>query len=345
MAATSKDVARLAGVSQPTVSRALRGLTGVSDETRRRIEEAAETLGYLPSHAGRALVTRRTRRVGIVVADLTNPFYPHLVAPLLERFARAGYRSVLFAEDEREAVRAGDLADDSLDGVVLTTTLSDSPLPAELRRRRMPFVFLNREGEGPADASVMDDDGGAALLADLLVAAGHRRFGAVMGPAGTSTGRGRRAGFARALAAHGLELPAEATIVSRAYGYPEGRDGLRALLDLPVVPSAVFCANDVLALGALDEATRLGIRVPEDLSVVGFDDIGLAGWERFRLTTVHTDLELLAGVAADLLLHRIADPDADPQRVVQQPQLVLRGTHGRAPARRTGRRPTRGRSR
>lgn len=344
MAATSKDVARRAGVSQPTVSRALRGLPGVSDGTRRRIEDAAESLGYLPSHAGRALVTRRTKRVGIVVADLTNPFYPHLVAPLLDRFARAGYRSVLFAEDEDEAVRAGDLADDSLDGVVLTTTLSDSPLPEELRRRGMPFVFLNREGEGPADASVMDDEGGAALLAELLVSAGHRRIGAVLGPMTTSTGRGRHVGFARTLEARGLELPEAATVVSQAYGYPGGRSGLRKLLALSTPPTAVFCANDVLALGALDEATRLGVRVPEELSVVGFDDIGLSGWERFGLTTVRTDLDQLAGAAADLLLRRFADPDAPPRRLVQQAQLVLRSSHGAPPARRTARRHVRGRS-
>lgn len=327
MPATSHDVARLAGVSQPTVSRALRNQQGVAPDTRRRIEEAAAALGYVPSQLGRGLATRVTRRIGIVAAELTNPFYPHLVEPLHDRFERAGYRSVLFAEREDNHVAFADLVDGLLDAVVLTTTVLGSPLPRELTQRGLPFVFLNRDGgDVAADAVVMDNALGARLVADLLVDSGHRRIGAVFGPRTTSTGREREAGFRGQLATHGLDLPSRAT-VSGPFSFAAGRAGIRALLSSEDRPSAIFCANDVLALGALDETTRMGLRVPQDVSIIGFDDITMAGWERFSLTTVHSDLAGLAGVAADLLLERIADPDRAPCRVIQRPELVLRGSH------------------
>jgi LacI family transcriptional regulator len=335
--ATSRDVARLAGVSQPTVSRALRGQRGVADETLRRVQDAATKLGYVPSQLGRGLATRSTRRIGIVAAELTNPFYPHLVEPLHDNFERAGYRSVLFAEREDNHVAIADLVDGLLDGVVLTTTLLGSDLPAELGKRGMPLVFLNRRSyDVQGDAVVVDNAYGGRLVADLLAESGHRRIGAVFGPRATSTGRERESSFRERLAEHGIEL--DENLVSRGvFAFDRGRAGMRAVLDVPHPPTAVFCSNDVLALGAIDEAARMGVRVPEDVSVVGFDDINLAAWKRFDLTTVHCDLVNLASVAADLLLKRIADPDRMFSQVVQRPELVLRGSHSRLatrPARR-----------
>jgi len=327
MAATSHDVARLAGVSQPTVSRALRGESGVAIETRQRVEDAARFLGYVASQLGRSLATLRTRRIGIVAAELTNPFYPHLVEPLHDHFERAGYRSVLYAEREDSRVEFAELVDGSLDGIVLTTTVRGSALPRALLERGMPFVFLNRENdERAADAVVMDNEHGATLVADLLAGLGHHRIGAVFGPQSTSTGAQRETGFRGGLAAHGMQLAKHAT-VRGPFAFVAGRDGLRTLFAAPEPPTAIFCANDVLALGALDEATRMGIRVPEDLTVVGFDDISMSSMVRFNLTTIHCDLARLVADAADLLLKRIADPGRPHNRMVQQPELILRGTH------------------
>jgi LacI family transcriptional regulator len=336
---TSRDVARLAGVSQPTVSRALRGQHGVAEETLRRIQEAAAALGYVPSQLGRGLSTRSTRRVGIVAAELTNPFYPHIVEPLHSHFERAGFRSVLFTERENNPVEFADLVDGLLDGVVLTTTLLGSKLPEELDRRGLPFVFLNRRSEhGEGDAVVVDNVYGGSLVADLFVECGHRRIGAVLGPSDTSTGSEREKGFRDRLAHHGLELDPEIT-ARGGFSFTAGVAGLRTLLSAAEPPTAVFCANDVIALGALDEATRLGIQIPQDISVVGFDDITLAAWNRFDLTTVHTDLFNLAAVAADLLLKRIAEPTRVHTQVVQRPQLMLRGSHAQLPAKARQRRP------
>lgn len=325
--ATSLDVARLAGVSQPTVSRALRGRKGVAEETLRRIKDAADALGYVPSQLGRGLATRSTRRIGLVAAELTNPFYPHLAEPLHDQLERAGYRTVLFAEREDNQVAFADLVDGLLDGVVLTTTLLGSMLPKALSERGLPFVFLNRRNyEVDADAVVVDNAYGGALVADLLVQGGHRRVGAVLGPRNTSTGREREAGFRQRLSEHGVDLPTSLT-ASGEFSFTAGDAGLRSLLSGNRPPTAVFCANDVLALGALNAATCLGVRVPEDVSIVGFDDIDMSSWARFDLTTVHCDLVGLANAAADLLLKRIADPKRMNSQIVQRPKLVLRGTH------------------
>ncbi|MGY1692465.1 LacI family DNA-binding transcriptional regulator [Geodermatophilus sp. SYSU D01105] len=334
MPATSFDVARLAGVSQPTVSRALRGEPSVAPETRRRVEEAAATLGYVTSHLGRGLATRRTRRIGVVAAELTNPFYPNLVGPLQRELEQAGYRSVLYAERGDDVLTVDELADGSLDGVVLTTVSLESTLPQSLTDRGVPFVLLNREVDGVvADAAVVDNVRGATMMADLLVELGHERIGALLGPEWTSTGRDRERGFRRALAARGRELPERST-VHGPFGFDEGREGLIELLGRGGPrPTAVFCANDVLALGAYDAAERTGLRVPEDLTIVGFDDISLASWARFDLTTVRCDLPRLAAVAAELLLKRIAVPGEYHQRVVLPVEAVRRGSHAAPPSR------------
>ncbi|WP_113698790.1 LacI family DNA-binding transcriptional regulator [Nonomuraea lactucae] len=328
MAATSKDVARLAGVSQPTVSRALRGHPSVAPETRRRVEEAARALDYVASERGRVLSLRKTHRIGIVVSDLTNPFYPHLLAPLHDYFKQAGFRTVLFTEQDEDGPTIEELADGSLDGIVLTTSLVDSPLPAALMHRDIPFVFLNRESDATADSAVVDNVYGAALVGDLLVELGHHRIGAVFGPRAASTGRDRETGFRRSLSKHGRSL-ADELAVSVPFSFSHGRAALGTLLARSEPPTALFCGNDVIALGVLDGAVELGVRIPEDLTVVGFDDITIASWAHIGLTTVHCDLDRLARTAGDLLLKRIADPDREHVRSIQRPHLVLRRSHAR----------------
>ncbi|MER5495404.1 LacI family DNA-binding transcriptional regulator [Streptomyces sp. NPDC002454] len=333
MAITSRDVARLAAVSQPTVSRALRDDPRVSEATRARVREAAQALGYVPSEAGRNLVTRASRRIGIVVTDLTNPFYPHLIGPLHDELERLGYRMMLLAERSDAKIAGEQLLDGSVDGVVLTTGTSDSTLPAELQRRGLPFVFLNRESAaGAGDAAVVDNAEGGRLVAAELVRLGHRRIAGIFGPSDTTTGRDRELGFRLALAESGVGLPPEYARHGP-FEFDTGYRGLRELLELEPRPTAVFCGNDVVAIGVLNGAVHAGVRVPEDLTVVGFDDLPMAGWEAFRLTTVHYDLPGLAAAAARLLVERIADRKGDlpPRREVLTTTLVKRGTHAAPP--------------
>ncbi|MPY98015.1 MAG: LacI family DNA-binding transcriptional regulator [Actinophytocola sp.] len=329
MGITSHDVARLAGVSQPTVSRALRGDTRVSAATRAKVREAATALNYVPSEAGRSLSTRSTRRIGVLVTDLTNPFYPHLIAPLHDELERLDNRMMLFTERTEAAVAADRLLDRSIDGVVLATVTLDSTLPAELRRRDLPFVFLNREGGSPtSDAAVVDNRLGGEIAARELVRLGHRHIAGIFGPENTSTGRDRELGFRLALADAEIALRQTHTRHGP-FEFETGAKALADLLETTPAPTAVFCGNDVIALGALDTAKRAGVAVPDELTVIGFDDIPMASWAAFELTTVHHDMHEMARAAARLLVDRISGSadSAEPRRVVLEPELVRRGTH------------------
>lgn len=325
---TSHDVAALAGVSQPTVSRALRSDPRVTLETQGRVAAAAAKLGYVPSERGRSLSTRTTRRVGVVVDDLSNPFYLQLLDTLHRVFVHSEIRMLVFTAEGTGHDDAARLVDGSIDGVVLTTTMLGSPLPAELGRRQLPFVLLNREADGPAaDTCVADNRAGAAHVAGEFARLGHRRIGAVLGPTDTSTGRDREAGLRAGLSDHDLHLP-EAMVRRGPFAFHSGYGALLELLDEPEPPTAVFCANDAIAMGALNAARSRGVDIPADLTLIGFDDIAMAAWEVFRLTTVRQDLDRMARTAATLLVQRIAEPARPPQRVVLPAELVRRGTHG-----------------
>jgi DNA-binding LacI/PurR family transcriptional regulator len=325
---TSFDVARAAGVSQPTVSRALRNVPGTSPETRQRVRAAAAELGYVVSEVGRNLSTRRTGRVAVVSDELTNPYYPELVEPLRRVLAAAGLGMVIVSDSRRAAVTAEALADGSYDGVILTTTTRDSLLPRNLSARGVPHVLANRVLDVPECPSCsMDNRGGARGVAELLLSLGHSSIGWVQGPVDTSTGRGRAAALTEALRAAGVPPPREWR-VRTAFDHDAALRAGLAMLGSTEPPTAVACGNDVIALGVLSAARRLGMRVPEDLTVIGFDDIGMASWPVIDLTTVHCDLERLADVAVHLLIEEMHERSAEPAEHVLPVSVVLRSTHG-----------------
>jgi LacI family transcriptional regulator len=326
---TSHDVARLSGVSQPTVSRALRGDPRVAEQTRQKVLAAAAELGYVPSELGRSLATRTTRQIAMV-ADLRNALYPTLVEPLHDRFAEHGLRMVLLAERGDDRATYERVLDRSVDGVVLTTTLVRSSLSKDLLARGLPFVELNRlSGWRKADGVTADNRGGAAAMARLLVEQGHERIGAVFGPPNASTSRDREAGFRAALAEAGLELP-DALVAHGGFGYADGERGFAAVVAADPRPTAVFCFGDLVAIGAMNQARRMGLSVPGDVALAGFDDIPMAGWPTFELTTARADLDAMAVAAADLLIGRIGGDDSPPRVRTFPAETVLRATHARA---------------
>jgi LacI family transcriptional regulator, galactose operon repressor len=323
---TSHDVALEAGVSQPTVSRALRGDPRVTEATRTRVLLAAERLGYVTSDRGRSLATRRTSRIGVVVEDLDNPFYLELLDALHERLERSHVRMIVLTPQRNDPERVERLVDGSIDGAILTTTHLDSPLPAQLRGRRFPFVLLNRIVDDEACASCsVDNRQGAVRLTEELLRSGHRAIAAIFGPETTSTGRDRERGIRAVLADAAVPLPDGRTRRGR-YTYESGHHGCTELLAARDRPTAVLCANDVVAIGALNAAHALGLRVPEDVSITGFDDIAMAAWDVFQLTTVSQNLRRMAETAVDLVLALVDDPYADPRRIVLPADLVHRRT-------------------
>ena len=332
MVVTSHDVARLAGVSQPTVSRALRDSPKVSEETKRRVREAAAALGYVPSETGRALSSGRTRRIGLLLTDLENQFYPHVIAPMHRELEALDYQLVLQTESSDSGRVADRLLANSLDGVLLATTTVDSVLPVRLQDRGMPFVYFNRTATAvEADSAEVDVESGMTELARRVLELGHRRVAAIFGPRNTSTGEHREHVLREVLAGAGVTIGAGSSYRGP-FDFETGYAGARHLLQHDPRPTVVVCGNDVVAFGALNAARELGLDVPAEVSVVGFDDLPAARWPLLQLTTVAFDLDAMARRAASLLVSRIEDGSQQPYRHEQfSSRLVERGTLAAAP--------------
>jgi LacI family transcriptional regulator len=323
---TSRDVARLAGVSQPTVSRALRDDPKVSEATKQRVREAALALGYAPNAIGRALSVGRSTRVGLVVTDLENQFYAHVIAPMHHELERLGYELVLITESSESAPVAEHVTAHGLCGVVLATTTVESIVPVRLRDRDVPFVYFNRTSQSVhADSVTVDPENGVRELLDDAIGKGHRRIGAIFGPRNTSTGEQRENAVRAVLDEHGLAL-AHRDVRHGPFDFRTGYEGLRELLDRADPPTLVLCGNDVVALGALNAAAELGAGVPADVSIAGFDDLPTSGWALVRLSTVAYDLDEMSREAARLIVARVEQPDAPPAHPVYPTRYVARAT-------------------
>lgn len=326
---TSRNVARTAGVSQATVSRVLQGSEKVTPETRRRVLDAMAETGYSPNMVARAMKTRRTGTIGVVVSRITNPFYPELLEVLSAELGAASQRMALWTSEGAgdagalEAIRAG-----MVDGVVFTTATAESKLLREALERKAPIVLLNRSVEGlPHDQVTSDNVAGSRAVAEYFVASGHRRIGFIGGPAGPSTAEERRRGFREGLEGAGLGWE-ESLCRAGDFSHANGRTAIRELLGMADPPTAVFCANDLIALGALDGARSLGRRVPEDVCVAGYDGIDMAAWDSYDLTTVRQPVPQMVSVAVGMLLQRVADPAIPPRHQRFPSELVLRGSTG-----------------
>lgn len=330
---TSHDVARLAGVSQPTVSRALRDNPKVSEETKQRVRDAARALGYVPSEVGRALSSGRTRRIGLLLTDLNNQFYPHVIAPMHHELEALGYQLVLQTETSDSAAVVERLLANGLDGVLLATTTLDSLLPARLKDRGVPMVYFNRVSNAvDADRVIVDPSHGLREVADAIVSLGHRRVAAIFGPRNTSTGERREIALREALEDHGVSIGARYSHRGP-FDFDTGFTAASTMLTLVDPPTVLVCGNDVVALGALNAARQLGVEVPTEVSVVGFDDLPIASWPIVQLTTVAFDLGGMARAAASLLVRRLeAAEDAPSETVTFGSRLVTRATLAAAPS-------------
>lgn len=301
---TAAEVAEAAGVSRSAVSRAFTDGASVAPDTRARVMQAATRLGYAPSAVGRGLVAARTGLVGLVVAELTNPFYAALTAAVAEKLRAAGHAPLLLlapAADRTDELLPS-LAAWRVDGVIIASATLGSRMARLCAAARIPVVLLDRQGEArPRGVREVasDNEAAGAAVARALLARGHRRPAFVAGIEDTATSRAREAGFLRGLAEGGVRLAGRAAgHYTRAGGAAAARD----LLQRRARPDAIFCANDEMALGVLDAARmEFGLRVPEELSVAGFDDIAPAALEGYALTTMRQDVEGLAAAAVAAL--------------------------------------------
>ncbi|GAA3942535.1 LacI family DNA-binding transcriptional regulator [Microbacterium soli] len=329
---TSLDVARLAGVSQSTVSRALRDSPRVSPETRQRVRQAAEELEYVLQESGRSLSTRTSHRVAIISEALSNPYFAELVDYLRRLLAARGYKSVFLADSSDEILTSNMLTDGSYDGAVITTAARDSRLAADLRHREFPHVFVNRSVDDPLSVTCeFDNEKGAQLVAELLVKNGHKDIRMISGPSRFSTAYQRSSGLVVGLQRLGVDVGPDAIVECDYTIEGAGRAAALDILGGPNRPTALVCVNDFLAIGALNAARRLGIGVPDELTIIGFDDISYASWDLVALTTVRGDQQELASAGVAQLVEMM-EGSTTPRRMVLDVDMVLRSTHGPATA-------------
>jgi DNA-binding LacI/PurR family transcriptional regulator len=318
---TSKDVAELAGVSRTTVSYVINERTGgnirISDETRQRVWEAVEALNYRPSSAAQTLRTRRSNLLAIMIPRVENPFYPHFAAAIQQEAERVGLDVIIYSthnELQREKDFLNVLLRRGVDGVVTQSFHLSSDDIDRLVEAGIAVVIHGSSPTHPYADNVMLDEAKAAEEAVCyLINQGHRRIATIAGPEVTWTGRLRGQGYLQALQAHGLPVETELIRETR-FRRGHGAQAMQELLALTNPPTAVFAANDLLAIDALLFAIDSGLSVPDDVAIVGFDNIPEATIVRPRLTTVDKDVSLLGATAVHMLVERIASESSLPSR-------------------------------
>lgn len=322
-----KDVARVAGVSVSTVSHVINKTRYVSPGTTEAVEAAVRDLGYQPSFLARALKSKRTRTLGMLVTTSTNPFFAELVCGVEEACFQAGYSLILCnAGDQpgRQNAYLQTLMQKRIDGLVVMTIFRDPDFQEALSRlTTLPRAVLDPEPT-PNACTVSDDSrGGGRLAGEAMVARGHIRVACLTGPAKHPRSQDRLQGFREALQEAGHALDPELIVVG-GLSVRSGYEAMRKLLDATAPPTAVFAFNDLMAMGAYRAILERGLRIPEDISVMGYDDIELVSYLTPALTTVRQPGFGLGLEAAEALIGHLERGEALPDRILKQPELVLR---------------------
>ena len=326
---TIKDIAQEVGVSPSTVSRALSDSPLISAATKERVRAVADRLGYEPNELARALVKGSSGAVGLIVPDITNPFFADIARGVGEAARAAGYGVLLCNTGERtdrelDYIRL--LRRKRVDGLLITSATFDDPHLKLLARAPIPYILVSRlSRNSDAPYVIGDDHAGARLAVEHLISLGHTRIGFIGGPVEVQSSRDRMKTFRKVMREHGIAARAEwihhADFTQRA-----GKEVGQRMLSLTERPTAIFAANDVIALGVLEAADALGISVPEELSLVGYDDISYAALPRIRLTTIAQPAFEMGKIATDWLISVISGEDLPPIHRVLKPHLVVRST-------------------
>jgi DNA-binding LacI/PurR family transcriptional regulator len=332
-APTLEEVARLADVSTATVSRVVNRSPKVRPDTRKAVEKAIKRLGYVPNRAARSLVTRRTDTIALVVSEpesrvFSDPFFPAIVQGIATAIADTELQlTLLLARGEREHVKVERyLRQGHVDGVVLISLHGEDPLPRALTEAGIPTVLNGRPRPGERLPYVdADNRGGARAATTHLLSSGRQRVATITGPLDMMVGVDRFDGYVDALRDSGQRLR-KGLVEHGDFGKESGARAMRSLLRRTPGLDAVFVANDPMAIGALDTLHALGRRVPDDVAVIGFDDVADAASTSPPLTTVRQPLEEMTQAMAELLLRRIDNADVDGEFVVCPTHLVHRAS-------------------
>ena len=325
---TSVEVAKLAGVSQSAVSRVFTPGASVSERTKEKVRSAAAKLGYRPNVLARSLITGRSRIIGLVVAYLDNYFYPEAVELLSNALQKKGYHVLVFMASKT----AGnidhvfeEMLDYQVDGVIAASVALSSDLAARCNAAGVPVVLFNRAQDDERLSAVTSDNiDGGQKVAKFLIAGGHKRLGYIAGWEGASTQRDREVGFIEEMKKHGRSLFAREL---GNFNTGEARKAARKMFTAKEIPDAVFVANDHMAFIAMDVIRfELGLKIPEQVSVVGYDDVPVASWSAYDLTTVRQAANQMVAETVSFLLECIEDRKTNPRQIQIKGPLIVRGS-------------------
>ena len=333
---TLEEIAKLSGVSRSTVSRVINDNPHVRDQVREQVWQVIRATGYQPHAAARSLVTRRTRVVGVIIPEavttlFTDPFFPLFLYGVTETCNTHRYYLMLSLFDDpagqeemyRRVIRSG-----HLDGVIVASTRLDDPIVPKLLREGIPFVMAGRYPDEHVNYVDIDNISGARMAVEHLIRLGHQRIGTITGPLDMPAGRDRLIGYQQALEAHRIPME-EALITEGDFSRDSGMVGMRKLL--PASPTAVFIASDTMAAGALQTLREADVQVPDDIALVGFDDVPLATDVEPALTTVRQPIERLGSMAVELLLNLLENPpdeQAPAHKIILPCKLAIRDSCG-----------------
>jgi len=338
MSPTLEEVARLAGVSRSTVSRVVNDQPNVRPEVRERVWQVAREVGYQPHAAARSLVTSRTHVIGMLIPEavttlFSDPFFSLLLRGATDACNSHQYQlmlSLLTANADRQEIYQRILRSGYLDGAIVASASLDDPLISDLLRDRIPFVSVGRHPNKPVHYVDADNVSGARMAVEHLIRLGHRRIATITGPLDMIAGQDRLSGYRQALEARGIPVEEE-LIVEGDFTEASGTAGMQRLL--PVSPSAVFVASDMMAIGALRSLRQADRQVPQDIALVGFDDIPIASAIVPALTTVRQPIERMGSMAVEVLLSVLEDSSGEEalaHRIVLPTELVIRASCGHA---------------
>jgi len=325
---TSIQVAKRAGVSQSAVSRVFTPGASVSKKTAEKVRVAAAELGYRPNVLARAMVSGRSRIIGLVVSYFENQFYPEAIEKLSNALQAQGYHALVFmAATEGEATQQviDELLDYQVDGIITASVGMSSDLTERCEAAGIPIVMFNRQQDDDRLAGVSSDNvAGGRKVAEFLLRGGHRRIGHIAGWEGASTQRDREAGLLLGLA-EGAQTLAARTCGN--FHYETAKLATRQMFETSNPPDAVFVANDHMAFAVMDVLRfELGLRVPQDVSVVGYDDVTISAWQSYDLTTVRQPANRMVAETVEILVSRIERGETQPRRVAIDGPLIIRGS-------------------
>lgn len=325
---TIREVAHRAGVSYATVSHVINNTRFVSEETRARVQSAMSELNYRPNAVARSLRSGRTNTIGMILPDSSNPYFAEIGRVIEEEAFRSGYSIILCnmeLDPAKENLYINVLMNRQVDGLIFCATGDQMPMLDELESQDIPAVFIDRDLPGvEVDTVIVDNDQGGCIATQHLLDLGHRRIACITGPASPITPSGRRVnGYEAALIEAGI--PVDHDLIRLGDYHPRsGMEITEALLRLPDPPTAIFACNDLMALGAIRAANKLGLRVPEDISIIGYDNIDLTNFINPPLTTVSQEQETVGLWAVQALVRRITDKSLPTQKAIIPTRLVVR---------------------